>query len=41
MKAMIAGFAAIVLLSVGAWMALGELGFSTEERQTSPNVRLD
>ncbi len=41
MKAMLAGFAAMILLSVGAWYALNEMGFSSADVYSSPNVRLD
>ena len=41
MKAMFAGFAAMIVLGGGAWYALGELGFETESVYSSPNVRLD
>jgi hypothetical protein len=41
MKAMFAAFAAIVVISVGAWYALGQAGFSAAERGSSASVRLD
>ncbi len=41
MKAMLAGFAAIIVISVGAWFALDEIGFSSAERSSGQNVRLD
>ncbi|WP_255564177.1 hypothetical protein [Mameliella sp. CS4] len=41
MKAMLSGFAAMILLAVGAWYGLNEMGFSTADQQTGANVRLD
>ena len=41
MKAMMTGFAAMIVISLGAWFALGEIGFSSAERQSSAAVRLD
>lgn len=41
MKAMLAGFAAIAVIGVGAHFALQEIGFSSEERFASPAVRLE
>lgn len=41
MKAMFTGFAAIVVISIGAWYGLGQAGFSTQEVQSGANVRLD
>ena len=41
MKAMFAGFAAMILIGIGAYFALGEIGFSSADRQSSPAVRLD
>ncbi|WP_255670650.1 hypothetical protein [Cognatishimia sp. F0-27] len=41
MKAMIAGFAAMVVIGVGAYFVLGEMGFSAADTLSSPNVRLD
>lgn len=41
MKAMFAGFAAAILIAVGAWYGLNQLGFSSAEVYSSPNVRLD
>lgn len=40
MKAMIAGFVAIVLIGVAAYYGLHELGFSAQEAYSGPNVRL-
>ena len=41
MKAMIAGFAAMIVIGGGAWFALGELGWESQSVYSSPNVRLD
>ena len=41
MKAMLTGFAAIILISVVAWYGLEQAGFSAEEVNSSSNVRLD
>ncbi|WP_281276237.1 hypothetical protein [Aliishimia ponticola] len=41
MKAMLAGFAAIVVISVGAWLVLERAGFSSQDVYSSQNVRLD
>lgn len=41
MKAMLAGFAAIVLLSIAANYALQQAGFSAEEKFSGSSVRLD
>lgn len=41
MKAMLTAFAAIALITVGAWYMLGEAGFSTGDRQAGNSVRLD
>jgi hypothetical protein len=41
MKPMLSGFAAIVLIGVVAWYALGQAGFSSREVQSSESVRLD
>jgi len=41
MKAMWAGFAGVVIITVGAYFALGEAGFSAAERNSSDAVRLD
>ncbi|AKO99880.1 MAG: hypothetical protein RID15_06920 [Marinovum algicola] len=40
MKAMFAGFAAIVLIGVAAYYGLHELGFSAQEAYSGPNVRV-
>ena len=41
MKAMFAGFAAMIVIGVAAWYGLGELGFSSQEVNTSDSVRID
>ena len=42
MKAMFTAFAAMGVISVGAWYGLGEYGkFSSGDRQSSPAVRVD
>ena len=41
MKAMLTGFSAVILISVGAYFVLGEMGFSSEDRFTSDAVRLE
>ena len=41
MKAMLTGFAGIVVISVVAWFGLNELGFSAAGTTASPAVRLD
>ncbi len=41
MKAMLTGFAVALLISVGAYFALGEMGFSSQERFSSDAVRLE
>jgi hypothetical protein len=41
MKAMLTGFAAMAVISVGAWYALGEMGFSAADKGSGANVRLD
>lgn len=41
MKAMLTGFAAVVVIGVGAYVVLGELGFSSRDVYSGPNVRLD
>ena len=41
MKAMMTGFAVMIVLSVAAYYGLGEAGFSSEEVHSSDNVRLD
>lgn len=41
MKAMFLGFAAMVVIAIGAWYALEQAGFSTTEMHSGANVRLD
>jgi hypothetical protein len=41
MKAMFAGFAALIVIGFGAWYALGHMGFSSEEVYSGENVRLN
>jgi len=41
MKAMMLGFAALIVISVGSYFALQELGFSSEDRGAGAAVRLD
>ena len=38
---MFAGFAAIVVIAAVAWYGLGQAGFSSQDTQSSANVRLD
>ena len=41
MKVMLSAFAAMALISVGAFYALNGAGFSSEDRQAGSAVRLD
>ncbi|MEO1550893.1 MAG: hypothetical protein AAFR93_10755 [Pseudomonadota bacterium] len=41
MKPMLAGFCAIIVITIGAWYGLGQAGFSSSEVHSSDNVRLD
>ena len=41
MKAMLTGFLAIIVISVGAWYGLGQLGFSAADTNSGGSVRLD
>jgi len=41
LKPMLLAFATIFLIAVGAFFALGIMGFSSEERSTGDAVRLD
>lgn len=41
MRPMLLAFAAMAVITVGAWYALGELGFSSEDRLSGDAVRLD
>ncbi len=41
MKAMMAGFAFAIVVSIGAYFVLGEMGFSAEDTYSGTSVRLD
>lgn len=41
MKAMMTAFAAIVVISIGAWYGLGQIGFSAADRTSGEAVRLN
>ena len=41
MKAMLTGFAVMIVITIGAWYGLGQAGFSAEEVGSGGNVRLD
>ena len=41
MKAMFAGFAVMIVISVAAWYVLGQSGFSSADTFSTDNVRLD
>jgi hypothetical protein len=41
MKAMLSGFVAIIVIGVAAYFGLHEIGFSSAEVYSGPNVRLD
>lgn len=41
MKAMLIGFAAIAVIGVGAYFALGEIDYTTWQRTSGDSVRLD
>ncbi|MEX0309298.1 MAG: hypothetical protein AB3N17_03870 [Tateyamaria sp.] len=41
MKAMMMGFVALIVISVGAYFALQELGFSSDAVNSGDAVRLD
>lgn len=41
MKAMFIAFAAIILIAIAADYGLERAGFSTQEKQAAPSVRLD
>lgn len=41
MKPMLVGFAAMVVIAIGAYFVLGEIGYSAAEQGSGPNVRLD
>lgn len=41
MKVMLTAFAAIAVITVGAWYGLTHAGFSSGEVQSGPDVRLN
>ncbi|WP_263619685.1 hypothetical protein [Salipiger bermudensis] len=41
MKAMFTGFVAIIVIGIVAYFGLHEIGFSSAEVYSGPNVRLD
>ena len=41
MKAMLTGFAVMIVISIGAYYTLNEMGFSSAEVGSNENVRLD
>lgn len=41
MKAMFAAFAALAVITVGAWYGLTQAGFSSSQTQAGSSVRLD
>lgn len=41
MRAMWTAFAAMIVISVAAWLTLDQLGFSAAQEGSSPAVRLD
>ena len=41
MKAMLAGFAAIIIISLLAFVGLNQAGFSSQDTFSSDSVRLD
>ncbi len=41
MKAMMTGFAVTIVISVGAYFVLNEMGFSSQDVFSGDNVRLD
>lgn len=41
MRPMLLAFAALAVITVGAWYTLGEMGFSSSERLSGDAVRLD
>lgn len=41
MKAMLMGFAAMIVISIGSYFVLQEVGFSAEARNSGNAVRLD
>lgn len=41
MKAILAGFAATIVIAIAANFGLAEIGFSAQDRYSSDSVRLD
>ena len=41
MKAMLTGFATMIVIAVGAYYLLHQMGFSSQEVYSSDNVRLE
>jgi len=41
MKSMLTGFAAILVIALGANLLLQQAGFSSDEKQSGSSVRLD
>lgn len=41
MKAMMLGFAAMIVISVGSYFTLQQVGFSAQARHSGDSVRLD
>jgi len=41
MKAMMTGFAVMIVITIGAYYVLNDMGFSAAEVGSSANVRLD
>ncbi|MDO6482637.1 hypothetical protein Q4525_04940 [Shimia thalassica] len=41
MQAMLAGFAAIIIIAIGANLVLDQIGFSSQDRYSGADVRLD
>ena len=41
MKSMLTGFAAILVIALGANLLLQQAGFASDEMQSGPSVRLD
>lgn len=41
MKAMLAGFAVMILVAIGGYVTLHEIGFESADKFSSESVRLD
>lgn len=41
MKAMLAGFAAIIIIAIGSNLVLDNIGYSSQDRYSGASVRLD